>query len=1201
MLEDKDNFKKSASAPPSPEVPPSPKATDGHGTDGHGKAMAGKSDIAKRKPASEKSSARQGRKPASAQGSGEAKSEIAKKEEEILKFWQENKIFEKSLEQNEGNKPFVFYEGPPTANGRPGIHHLESRAFKDIILRFKTMRGFYVRRKAGWDTHGLPVELEVEKELGLKNKKEIEEYGIAKFNQKCRKNVWKYIEEWGKFTDRIAFWLDKENAYITYQPQYIESLWHIISHISSRGLLYKDYKVVPWCPRCGTAISSHEVAQGYKEVMDTSVYVKFKAKGVEEYFLAWTTTPWTLPGNVALAVGGDISYLKVKTKGDVLWLSKDRTGILEKDFEILEEVKGKDLLGRTYEPLFPHLSKVLPESEKQKLPQAYKIYKAPFVSTEDGSGIVHTAVMYGADDFDLGTGIGLPKHHLVDPEGKFTSDVLEYEGLFVRDADKKILADLGKRGLVLKTEEIRHTYPFCWRCQTSLIYYARDSWYIRMSALKDELVKENKTINWEPSHLKEGRFGEWLKEVKDWAISRERYWGTPLPIWECSSCGKKRVVGSIEELSLGQNNNRYFFIRHGQAKSNLENHIDSGEDQNNHLTEKGRADILKSAQALKKEKIDLIISSPILRTKEAARILSKELGLDVIYDDRIKEKNFGKYDGQSLEDYNSFFANPKQKFIVRCPGGENRNDIRKRIGEFAYDIDGKYKDKTILIVSHGTPLHLMHGVFGGWSDQEIIDKSPYLQNSEIIEMKFKNLPHNEYYELDLHRPYIDEVLLSCSCGGEMRRVKEVMDVWFDSGAMPFAEDHYPFENKKWIEGAGYPADYVSEAIDQTRGWFYTLHAIGILMGRGRAFKNVISLGHIMDKNGKKMSKSLGNVVQPWEEINTYGVDAIRFWAYSVNQPGESKNYEKESITENVRKVINLLNNIYKFYDTYAEEDAGEGYGGKHILDKWIISQLGRLARKNTEDLENYKIFESARRIKNFINDFSTWYIRRSRERFKGEDAEDRKDSIRTTRFVLLELSKLAAPFLPYICEDIYKKAGGGKESVHLEDWPEYDSYHKDEKLLDSMEKTRAVVSSALEARAKSNVKVRQPLGLLTLKGPKLDDELVFLIKDEVNVKNILFDEKLDKDVLLDVSITPELQEEGRARELIRQIQNLRKEEGLNPNDAATLLISSEEKLSFVLRFKDEIKRVCGLKGILWEGGGKEIQIGDISLKISILK
>lgn len=903
------------------------------------------------------------------------KSETAKREEAILAFWRERDIFKKSLKKDAPKGEFVFYEGPPTANGRPGIHHLESRAFKDAIPRYRTMAGYRVRRKAGWDTHGLPVELEVEKEIGSKTKKDIERFGIARFNAKCKESVLRYISEWREFTDRIGFWVDHDDTYFTFDNAYIESVWNVIKRAEERSLLYKDYKVVPWCPRCGTALSSHEVAQGYAEVKDPSVYVKFKALHLDEYFLAWTTTPWTLPGNVALAVGSDIVYVKARTEHGDVWLAKDRLEALAPGAEVLEEKLGKELVSRSYEPLYPFLSAAnLPKSEREKMPNAYQIYAADFVSTEDGTGIVHTAVMYGADDFELGTKVGLPKYHLVREDGTFSDEVGLFAGTFVKDADEGVMEDLARRGLLFKKQIVEHTYPFCWRCKTPLLYYARDSWYIAMSRIKQDLIRENETIHWEPAHIQSGRFGEWLKDLKDWAISRSRYWGTPLPVWECNTCKEHIVIGSIQEL------------------------------------------------------------------REKAQ--------------------------QSLPE-----------------------------------------------------------------------------------------------DFDVHRPYIDDVTMACSCGGIMRRYPDVMDVWLDSGAMPFAQDHYPFENREWIDsGAGYPADFICEAIDQTRGWFYTLHAVGNIMGKGKSFKNVICLGHVLDSKGKKMSKSIGNVVVPGAMIDTYGVDALRFFMYTVNAPGESKNFDEKLVDEIVKKNIGRLNNVLAFYNIHADGTA-RGDESSHVLDRWILARLAQLLREATEGFESYQLDMATRPVAAFIDDLSVWYLRRSRDRFK-EEGGDKQAALATLRHVLHTLSCIMGPTMPFYAEYLFQAIREEKdaESVHLASWPlspkagllaKFFGGRSDAEVLALMAEARALVSQALEVRDKAGIKVRQPLALLTIpEDSKLAREYFDIIAKEVNVKRVEKGENFS----LDTALTDELREEGVMRDTLRLVQDARKAAKMRPGEHGAVSI-----------------------------------------------
>ncbi len=1111
------------------------------------------------------------------------KSPSALKEEAILQKWDRGTIFKKVLAKDSPEGEFIFYEGPPTANGRPGIHHLISRAFKDVVPRYKTMQGFHVRRKAGWDTHGLPVEIETEKQLGFTSKSQIEEYGIAAFNEKCKESVWKYVDEWQDFTKRIGYWVDLDDAYVTYYPQYIESVWWITKEIAKRGLLYRDYKVLPWCPRCGTALSSHELAQGYEDVKDLSVYVKFKVKGEKNtYLLAWTTTPWTLPGNVALAVGEDIDYVKVSKDGETLILAKERMAILGEGYDVTDELKGKHLLGLSYEPLydFLHDRKVSADDKEAwgaALAKAWKVYPANFVTTTDGTGIVHTAVMYGQDDFELGNEIGLPKYHLVDEAGHFIEGTDFLAGRFVREEDEKgkptlavdIIEDLKKRNLFFNQENYKHSYPHCWRCKTPLIYYARTSWYIQMSKLRGELVKENEKINWVPEHIKEGRFGEWLREVKDWAISRDRYWGTPLPVWGCPECEHKEVIGSVEELleKSRKSGNRYIVMRHGESVASSTNVVSSTRGTEiDKLTEKGKQEVIDAAAKLKREGIDLILASPFVRTRETLDIVAGELNIDsgnIVIDERLHEMQAGSYDGKSMYDWDLFFTDDNW-YEKRPEGGESHADVRKRMAQFIFDVDRTYKDKTILIVMHGGPAQMLSALAGRATKDLLAPHTErFNTTAEFHEIPFVPYPHNADYELDLHKPYIDEVVLPCEkCHNDMRRTTEVMDVWFDSGAMPFAQDHYPFENKEWIDKQGFPADYISEAIDQTRGWFYTLHAISVLLGRGPAFKNVVCLTHIMDAEGKKMSKSVGNVVNPWEAIAKHGVDVLRFWMFSVNQPGDAKNYDEKTVAEVNNKVFTLLRNVAKFYQMY-ESPVASGQSpaeSEHALDLWIRALLSELVTDVTKAMDSYDMFTATRALREFVNELSTWYVRRSRDRFKSDDAVDSAYAVATLRFVLIELSKLFAPFTPFFAEEIYESASGMKESVHLEDWPKAEKIRHADDLLAHMTEVRRIVTLALEARTNAGIKVRQPLAKLSVRNPKSElrkeDGLLALIKDEVNAKEVTFDDSEGWEVELDTVITPELKEEGDVRELIRALQDFRKQSGLTPSQKVSVAIKT---------------------------------------------
>ncbi len=1138
------------------------------------------------------------------------KSPHAIREEGVLAYWKDNGIFEKTLEKTKEGKPFIFYEGPPTANGHPGIHHLEARAFKDTIPRYKTMCGFYVRRKGGWDTHGLPVELQVEKELGLKSKKEIDTYGIAEFNEKCKESVWKYVHEWEDFTNRMGYWVDLKDPYITYKSEYIESVWNIIKTVDDKKLLYKDYKVVPWCPRCGTGLSSHELAQGYAVTKDLAVTVRFRIKSKGEanlkfeipnntYLLAWTTTPWTLPGNVGLAVGEKIDYVQIKIGEESLILAKSRLSIVKDEHVIEQEFKGKDLIGIEYEPLYSFIKDNIDGPEKDKLVNAYKVYSADFVTTDDGTGIVHIAVMYGQDDFELGTKAGLPKYHLVNEDGTFKSEAGFIAGKFVKDeaTDVEIIKDLAHRGLLFGKAKHEHSYPFCWRCKTPLIYFARDSWYIRMSALRNDLVKENEGIHWEPDYIKEGRFGEWLREIKDWAISRERYWGTPLPIWTCDKCKEKKVVGSVSEIKQTPKNS-YWLMRHGEAESNVKKILNSDITKEYHVTSHGGEEVEKTANSLKDSGIDLIIASPFVRTQDTAHIVQTTLGLkeeQVLTDDRLREIGLGSCEGIDVDEWLRKFPLNEERFTdVSDDGIENYAQIKKRVGEFLYDIESKYSGKNILIITHGGPAMMLFGAAEGLNRKDNIEleKSSYIQKAEARKLNFSVLPHNSEYELDLHRPYIDQIKFRCSCGGEMTRAKEVMDVWLDSGAMPFAQDHYPFGFKKHgllgKDDLGYPADFISEAIDQTRGWFYTLHAIGILMGKGKAYKNVICLGHILDGEGKKMSKSVGNVIDPWKMMDKYGVDALRFWMYSVNQPGDSKSFDEKTVDEIIKKVFNLVLNVTSFYKMYVDENPNSVTSYKeivstNILDKWIISRSNQLVENVTQNLDNYILLEPTRAIRDFIGDLSQWYLRRSRDRFKGDDENDKNQALATTKHVLITLAKLMAPFTPIFAEHLYKEINGDLESVHLEDWPEVGV--SDIELIESMKLARDLSSKGLEARMTAKINVRQPLSKFSITSnigiPKYWDELKTILADEINVKEVelIKDPKqIEMSVHLDSVITPLLKEEGDLRELLRKIQDMRKEKGLSVNDITSLIVT-EDMRTIISKNENLIKKTTKLNTI----------------------
>ncbi|KKU86754.1 MAG: isoleucine--tRNA ligase [Candidatus Wildermuthbacteria bacterium RIFCSPLOWO2_01_FULL_48_35] len=1095
-----------------------------------------------------------------------------KLERKILKYWKQNGIFEKSIKQRAGARDFVFYEGPPTANARPGIHHVLSRVYKDVVCRYKTMRGFRVLRKAGWDTHGLPVELEIEKKLGLKSKKEIEKHGIAKFNAQCKQSVWQYKKEWEKLTERIGFWLDMEHPYITYENDYIETLWWIIKQIWNKGLLYQDYKVVPYCPRCGTALSSHEVALGYKTVKEPAIYVKLKMKNEKfknSYLLVWTTTPWTLPGNAAVAIKPELIYVSAKKDSEVLILAKERIAVLGGGCEVIGEFKGKDLLGVEYEPLFP-----VAELGKK----AYFVIAGDFISAQEGTGLVHIAPAFGEDDMEVGKNNNLPVLITVDSDGRFNAEVKQWAGMFVKDADPLIIEDLKKRGLLFKEELYEHDYPFCWRCSSPLLYYAKESWFVRVSKLKDQLSKNNQKINWVPAYLREGRFGEWLKEVKDWAFSRERYWGTPLPIWKCKQCGKHEVIGGKEDLERQSfTRNKYFVMRHGHSLRQVNNRIASWPEKFRcPLTREGMEHVKKQAVRLKKEKINIIYASDLLRTRQTAEIVAEKLGVPIKLDKRLRELGGGVFNGQNINVFQKWggWNDPMNRFSVRPPRGEHYMDVKKRVYDFLLDVDRKHKNKTILIVGHELPTTVLECAARGFSREATLEYrlEKRIGTGEYRRLPFAVWPYNKNSELDFHRPFIDRVKFLCpKCGERMERVPEVADVWFDSGAMPFASASVKAKADK--EGRikppePFPADYICEAVDQTRGWFYTLLAASTLLGFGPPYKNVISLGHVLDEKGEKMSKSKGNTVDPWQVIEKYGTDAVRWYFYSVNQPGDPKLFAESDVEGALKKFIFIFWNSYVFLKTYGGKTAGwkgnKRSGSRHLLDRWIVSRLYVLSDDVSRAMEKYDITLAARSLEKFtVEDLSQWYIRRSRRRFqKPEIKQELREAADTLGFVLLSLAKLSAPFVPFISENVYLGLSGG-QSVHLEKWPEFSANVKDAKLEEDMRRAREIVQQALSERAKAGIKVRQPLGELRLDGKHLkkNADLLEIIREETNVKKISFGEHFS----LDTEITPGLREEGFIRELVRHIQEMRKKAGLKPHHKIAIYFSGTDNFFAVLQ------------------------------------
>ncbi len=1109
-------------------------------------------------------------------------------EEKILNFWREKKIFEKSIKKKAPKGDYVFYDGPPFATGTPHYGHILASIIKDVVPRYQTMKGKRVPRRWGWDCHGLPIENEIEKELRFKTKKDIENFGIEKFNKKARSSVLRYADEWKKIIPRIGRWIDMENDYKTMDAEYTESIWWVFKKLYDLGLVYSAYRVAPYCPRCGTPLSNFELNQpdAYRDVEDQSVYIKFKLESKPNtYFLVWTTTPWTLPGNTALAVGPKIDYVKISHQKENLILASKRLATINGEYKILEKYRGKDLVDQKYEPLY-----------KMKLEKpGHKVVAADFVSVEDGTGIVHIAPAFGEEDMNLGRQEKLPTVITVDLEGKIMRGLgIPGENLFVKKADEEIKKDLIDRKLLYKEEKIVHSYPHCWRCDTPLLYYPVSSWYIAVTKIKKQIIKNNLQIRWVPEHIKKGRFGKWLEEIRDWDVARTRFWGAALPIWQCQKCKKVKVIGSVEDIKKNTetSNNKYFIMRHGQAENNVLNIESSNYKNNHHLTEKGKREVKSSLNKLKN--IDLIFSSDFIRTKETAEIIAKHFGIKrILYDKKLREVNVGILNNRPKKDYDNYFSSFEEEFIKSCPGGENLTELKNRVSEFIYEIDKKYSNKNILIIGHEYPLWLLFAGANGANIKKSIElrggKEDFLKTAEIKSLKFTPLPHNDNFELDLHRPYIDGIKFLCSCGGKMERVSDVFDCWFESGSMPYGQVHYPFENKKFFE-KNFPAEFIAEGIDQTRGWFYTLLVLSSALFNKPAFKNVIANGILLAENGQKMSKRLKNYPDPMDIVNKYGADALRL--YLLSSPAvkaENLNFSEKGVDEVYKKTIMRLLNVLSFYELYADnklKTENLKLKAENLLDKWILARLNQLVNEVSKAMEIYELDKAVRPINDFVDDLSTWYIRRSRRRF--QKPENNKSLVAASNFlayILREFGKIIAPFLPFTAEIIYKNLPSNlqaKESVHLENWPGGDKKDIDENLLKLMSKIRWLAAMALAKRAEAGIKIRQPLSELRIMNYKLRNRegLLNILKDEVNVKKVIFDNKIKNEIELDTKITAELREEGILREFTRMIQGLRQEAGYQPKDGIYLYIESAAEMEKILnRRLAELKKEVGAANI----------------------
>lgn len=1207
------------------------------------------------------------KKSASALRPASAKSSSAVREEAVLQFWKENEIFKKSLEKEAPKGEYVFYDGPPFATGLPHYGHILGSTVKDVIGRYKTMSGFNVPRRWGWDCHGLPIENIVEKDLGISGKKAIEELGIDKFTEHARSKVLTYVSEWKKTVDRMGRWVDFDNSYKTMDNTFIESVWWALGEMNKKGLLYEGVRVLAYCPRCETPIANSEIAMdnSYKDITDISVYVKFRLteakhfqissrftlKGSDTtkkfenvlpiYLLAWTTTPWTLPGNTAIAINKKLHYVFVKNKTEngeeILIVAKELFGGLKDKFnsgEIIKEVSGKELIGLSYEPIFSYFK----NSEVSKNKNIWKVWHADFVTVDKGTGIAHEAPAFGEDDMNLAKEHDIPFIRHVEPNGVFTKDVVDFVGIKVKpkedgqSTDVLIIKYLAKEGTLFTKEKIIHSYPHCYRCETPLLYYALPSWFVNIQKVKKDLIKKGEEMNWIPSHLKEGRFKNTMESAPDWTISRNRYWASPLPIWK-NKDGKVMMVNSIEDLKskTKKSGNKYFVMRHGETECNVRGEVSSTVNNEDNLTEKGIEQVKKLAHELKNKNIDFIITSPFVRTRETAELLAEDLGLNtekIIYDDRLHEMSVPMYEGKQWSKYHNDFPKSVKNFSEAPEGNESYEDVRRRSMSFLYEIESQYVGKNILIVTHGSPVWQMYSEVHMLSTEEslgIIKNEKnfnYVSNGEFVELPFVPLPHNGDYKFDLHRPYVDYIVLVDEKKEEYKRIPEVIDCWFESGSMPFAQDHFPFEHKDW-QKENFPAGFVAEYIAQTRTWFYYTHTISTILFNHAPFENVVTTGTVLAEDGSKMSKSKNNYPDPWVLFDKYGVDALRFYLMSSTlMKGEDVNFSEKLVQEVSSKIINRFNNVVTFYELYRdislETRTYKLESNSNVLDQWIISRLQQLILEVKNGMEIYDVSQATRPFDLFIDDLSTWYLRRSRERIKEGDEKAKL----TLYFVLKNTIQLFAPFMPFLAEDIWQKLKLNSDvtSVHLTNFfLDIKAEKINTEILNEMQKVREVVTFGLQKRQKVGIPVRQPLSKMHIVSFVGVDKYLEIIKDELNVKEIYIMNQSneggeikemegrfyfsDKDVELDTSITPELKQEGQYRELVRAIQDIRKNNGLNPGDIVTLLVDTNTQgKELINKFETELLKAVSAKEIkIGEHSGTEVKIGEVEFKITIEK
>jgi isoleucyl-tRNA synthetase len=1117
----------------------------------------------------------------------------------ILKFWQDHNIFQKSLDKNptaeQGGKSFRYYDGPPYATGLPHMGNILPTALKDAIPRYKTMQGFHVPRTWGWDCHGLPIESLVEKKLGFKGKKDIEEFGVDKFNETARSSVFQFRENWMEIIPRLGRWVDMDNDYRTLDATFMESGLWAFKQLWDKGLVYDGYKVMPWCPHCGTVLSNYEVTEGYKEITDLSAYVRFSVVGQEgTSFVAWTTTPWTLPGNVALAVGKDIDYVYAKvTSADVheiVIISKhyfEKLVAAKKEGEeivVVKEVKGSDLVGLSYVPPFTYYTN---DATLEKKENAWKVYAGEFVTDTDGTGIVHIAPAFGDDDMKLAQAHNLPVIKHILPNGTFAPEVTDLQGQAkpIEDhqkADVEVIKYLAPKGLLFAKEKYIHTYPHCWRCKTPLLNYATTSWFIKTTALKDRMIEENAKINWYPEEIGTKRLGAWLENVRDWAVSRSRFWGTPLPVWKGEKTGKTVCLGGLEEIKNKTRRNTYSIMRHGEATHLIEgvmsSHIELAEKHG--LTDAGKKETIESVGKMIAENTipTIIYHSPLRRTRETAEIvrdvIEQKTGkkITLISESQLHEEDFGDLDGHAKVEHDSYRITDYDYIHKQFPNGESYADVRKRMGGFLYDVDAKHQHEHILIVTHEGCVYGAEDIALGMSLDNIVKTHrdiTLMYPGAYRTLNFAYIPHNPIYEADFHRPYIDSVTFEQD-GEVYTRLPEVLDVWYDAGSMPFASVHYPFNTSVDVPNT-VTADFVAEGLDQTRGWFYHMLIMSVALFDKKPFNNVMVNGLLLAEDGRKMSKSLNNFPDMMPIVEKFGADTLRYFllASSLVRADEVA-FSEKALTDIQNKLFNKLINVMSFLEMYGVKDTEKiscsKVHGEHILDEWIQVQIDTLIAEMTTHMDGYQIDKALRPLLQFVEELSTWYLRRSRDRFK--DVEDSMIVSRKLIAILTTLSKLMAPATPFMAEEIYQFVKGFdilnahvyKESVHLEAWPKVSGMidaDTSKIILSKMEKTREVVETVLALRNKANIKVRQPLQSLMLPMDAFSNVHVHILQDELNIKQVKV--SLDNILVLDTVVTEDLRIEGLARDVIREIQSKRKDANLVPSDTISVVVTVEEK------------------------------------------